>query len=133
MRKLMFFVAALLICHVAQAQYFCTSEGSELHYVNYDEVGQSTSNETITVKNVQREGNTVKASYYDKIVTTKAKNNTSYTLFNWSYDGTATTCTEDLMYGPYIASDSDPARYNEAARLGLLEDKNSRVTIRLLY
>ena len=27
------------------------------------------------------------------------------------------------MYGPYIASDSDPARYNEAARLGLLEDK----------
>ena len=82
MRKLMFFVAALLICHVAQAQYFCTSEGSELHYVNYDEVGQSTSNETITVKNVQREGNTVKASYYDKIVTTKANNNTSYTLFN---------------------------------------------------
>ncbi len=123
MRKLMFFVAALLICHVAQAQYFCTSEGSELHYVNYDEVGQSTSNETITVKNVQREGNTVKASYYDKIVTTKAKNNTSYTLFNWSYDVTSTTCTEDLMYGPYIASDSDPARYNEAARLGLLEDK----------
>lgn len=123
MRKLMFFVAALLICHVAKAQYFCSAEGSELHYVNYDEVGQSTSTETITVKNVKREGSTLQASYYDKIVTTKAKNNTSYTLFNWSYDGTTTTCTEDLMYGPYIDSDSDPDKYNEAARLGLLEDR----------
>ena len=63
----------------------------------------------------------LQAAYYDKIVTTKAKNNTSYTLFNWSYDGANTVCTEDLMYGPYVDSDSDPDKYNEAARLGLLE------------
>ena len=85
MKKAMLFVAALLACHVANAQYFCPTEGTELHYVNYDEVGQSVSDETMTVKNILQEGNTVKASYYAKIVTTKAKNNTSYTLFNWSY------------------------------------------------
>lgn len=123
MRKLMFLVALLLACHTAHAQYFCTTQGTELHYVNYDEVGQSTSDETITVKNVERNGASVQASYYDKIVTTKAKNNTSYTLYNWTYDGATTVCTEDLMYGPYIASDSDPEKYNEAARLGLLEDR----------
>ena len=43
MKKAMLFVAALLACHVANAQYFCTTEGTELHYVNYDEVGQSVS------------------------------------------------------------------------------------------
>ena len=73
MKKAMLFVAALLACHVANAQYFCTTEGTELHYVNYDEVGQSVSDETMTVKNILQEGNTVKASYYAKIVTTKAK------------------------------------------------------------
>lgn len=104
-----------------QAQYFCTTEGTELHYVNYDEIGQSTSDETMTVSKVTKADGKVQASYYDKIVTTKAKNNTSYTLFNWSYDGANTVCTEDLMYGPYVDSDSDPDKYNEAARLGLLE------------
>ena len=53
MRKLSLFIAALLICHTMQAQYFCTNEGVELHYVNYDEVGQSTSDETATVTNVK--------------------------------------------------------------------------------
>ena len=123
MKKAMLFVAALLACHVANAQYFCTTEGTELHYVNYDEVGQSVSDETMTVKNILQEGNTVKASYYAKIVTTKAKNNTSYTLFNWSYDGKNTVCTEDLMYGPYIASDSDPDKYDEVARMMMLDDR----------
>ena len=52
MKKAMLFVAALLACHVANAQYFCTTEGTELHYVNYDEVGQSVSDETMTVKNI---------------------------------------------------------------------------------
>lgn len=121
MKKFMFFVACLFAGHAAQAQYFCTVEGARLHYVNYDEVGQSVSDEEITVRNVVKEGNTVKASYYDKIVTTKTKNNTSYTLFDWTYDGTNTVCTEDLMYGPYIDSDSDPDRYDTGARLGLLE------------
>ena len=65
----------------------------------------------------------MKASYYAKIVTTKAKNNTSYTLFNWSYDGKNTVCTEDLMYGPYIASDSDPDKYDEVARMKMLDDR----------
>ena len=123
MKKLFLLTAALLACHTMQAQYFCTTPGSELHYVNYDEAGQSVSDETITVTNVIRESNTVRATYLDKIVTTKAKNNTSYTLFNWNYDGTNTTCTEDLMYEPYIASDSDPDKYGEAARLKLLEER----------
>ena len=117
MKKILFLLAGVFACHAAQAQYFCTAEGTKLHYVNYDEVGQSTSDEEITVKNVTKEGNTVKASYYDKIVTVKTKNNTSYTLYNWTYDGTVSTCTEDLMYGPYVDSDSDPARYDTAARL----------------
>lgn len=123
MKKLTAFIALLLMCHIAHAQYFCTTQGTELHYVNYDEVGQSVSTETMTVRNVIRNGSTVQASYYDKIVTTKAKNNTSYTLYNWLYDKGSTVCTEDLMYGPYIDSDSDPDKYNEAARLGLLEDR----------
>ena len=121
MKRLMFLVAAVLACHSMQAQYFCTTEGTELHYVNYDEIGQSTSDETMTVSKVEKVDGKPQAAYYDKIVTTKAKNNTSYTLFNWSYDGANTVCTEDLMYGPYVDSDSDPAKYNEAARLGLLE------------
>lgn len=123
MKKLMVLVALMFMCHIAHAQYFCTASGTELHYVNYDEVGQSVSTETMTVKNVVRNGSAVQASYYDKIVTTKAKNNTSYTLYNWQYDKGTTVCTEDLMYGPYIDSDSDPDKYNEAARLGLLEDR----------
>lgn len=121
MKRLMFLLAAVLACHSMQAQYFCTTEGTELHYVNYDEIGQSTSDETMTVSKVEKVDGKPQAAYYDKIVTTKAKNNTSYTLFNWSYDGANTVCTEDLMYGPYVDSDSDPAKYNEAARLGLLE------------
>lgn len=121
MKKFLILVAGLFACHTIQAQYFCTAEGTRLHYVNYDEAGQSVSDEEIVVRNVEKEDNVLKASYYDKIVTTKAKNNTSYTLYNWTYDGAVTTCTEDLMYGPYIDSDSDPARYDTAARLEWLE------------
>ena len=83
MKRLMFLVAAVLACHSMQAQYFCTTEGTELHYVNYDEIGQSTSDETMTVSKVEKVDGKLQAAYYDKIVTTKAKNNTSYTLFNF--------------------------------------------------
>ena len=123
MKKLGMLVLALLVCPVAHAQYFCTTNGTELHYVNYDDVGQSTSSETMTVANaVNKGGFTGSAEYYDKIVTTKMKNNTSYTKFNWIYDGTNTVCVEDLMYGPYIASDSDPARYSEDIKNAMLLD-----------
>lgn len=33
MRKLMFTVLGLLMVHSMQAQYFCTKQGTELHYV----------------------------------------------------------------------------------------------------
>ena len=46
MKKMILFIFALLACHAGYAQYFCTIEGAELHYVNYDEAGQSVSNET---------------------------------------------------------------------------------------
>ena len=111
MKKTALFVSALLICGMANAQYFCTKNGTELHYVNYDEAGQSISNVTTTVKNVTNEDGKTLADYYSKKVTTKTKNNTSYSLTQWSYDGNNTVCTEDLMYELYIASDSDPAKY----------------------
>ncbi len=105
-----------------QAQYFCTRQGTELHYVIYDEAGQSIANETVTVTNVQKEGNNESVVYFSKIVENKVKHNTSYTIYNWSYDGYNSTCTEDLMYGPYIASDADPAIYNKEIRLALETD-----------
>ena len=130
MKKLMVLVALMFMCHIAHAQYFCTASGTELHYVNYDEVGQSVSTETMTVKNVVRNGSAVQASYYDKVVTTKAKNNTSYTLYNWQYDKGTTVCTEDLMYGPYIDSDSNPDKYNEAHAWDCWKTVSLRETIR---
>lgn len=105
-----------------QAQYFCTTQGTELHYVNYDEAGQSLSNETVTVYNVVKNASGESAQYLAKIVTNKTKNNTSYTLYNWNYDGNVTTCQEDLMYGPYIKSDSDPAKYDSKARQAMAEE-----------
>ncbi|MBU3837874.1 MAG: hypothetical protein H9777_06100 [Candidatus Phocaeicola faecigallinarum] len=115
MKKIALFVSALLICGMAKAQYFCTKNGTELHYVNYDEAGQSISNVTTTVKNVTNEDS--------KTVTTKTQNNTSYSLTQWSYDGNNTVCTEDLMYELYIASDSDPAKYGPTAKAALQEDR----------
>lgn len=123
MKKLAFIIGAWLACHSLQAQYFCTNEGTELNYVNYDEAGQSISNETVTVTNVKKQDGKTFAMYFTKIVENKAKNNTSYTLYNWSYDGNKTVCMEDLMYGPYIASDSDPAIYNDDIRQALWTDK----------
>ena len=123
MRKLVFVILALTACHTLQAQYFCTKQGTELSYVTYDEAGQSISNETVTVTNVRnRDGKTL-AVYFTKIVLNKPKNNTGYTLYNWSYDGNESRCAEDLMYGPYIASDSDPARYDDTIREALMTDK----------
>lgn len=55
MKKLIFTVMALVACHTMQAQYFCSENGAQLHYVNYDGSGQSVSNETATVVNVSNE------------------------------------------------------------------------------
>lgn len=123
MRKLVFMIVTLLACYNVQAQYFCTKQGTELSYVTYDEAGQSISNETVTVTNVRKQDGKTLAMYFTKIVLNKAKNNTSYTLYNWSYDGNESLCIEDLMYGPYIASDSDPARYDDTIREALMVDK----------
>ena len=122
MKKMLLAIVALLACHTMQAQYFCTTQGTELHYVNYDEAGQSLSNETVTVYNVVKNSSGESAQYLAKIVTNKTKNNTSYTLYNWNYDGNVTTCQEDLMYGPYIKSDSDPAKYDSKARQAMAEE-----------
>lgn len=122
MKKMLLAIVALLACHTMQAQYFCATQGTELHYVNYDEAGQSLSNETVTVYNVVKNASGESAQYLAKIVTNKTKNNTSYTLYNWNYDGNVTTCQEDLMYGPYIKSDSDPAKYDSKARQAMAEE-----------
>lgn len=122
MKKMLLVIVVLLACHTMQAQYFCTTQGTELHYVNYDEAGQSLSNETVTVYNVVKNASGESAQYLAKIVTNKTKNNTSYTLYNWNYDGNVTTCQEDLMYGPYIKSDSDPAKYDSKARQAMAEE-----------
>ena len=124
MKKLLLFVWAMWACYGLHAQYFCTVEGTELHYVNYDEAGQSVSNETAIVGYVgkEKEKGTTMACYVNKIVTNKAKNNTSYTRFDWSYDGKQTVCAEDLAFGPYIDSDSDPAKYDTAARTAMREE-----------
>lgn len=122
MKKMLLAIVALLACHTMQAQYFSTTQGTELHYVNYDEAGQSLSNETVTVYNVVKNASGESAQYLAKIVTNKTKNNTSYTLYNWNYDGNVTTCQEDLMYGPYIKSDSDPAKYDSKARQAMAEE-----------
>lgn len=122
MKKMLLAIVALLACHTMQAQYFCTTQGTELHYVNYDEAGQSLSNETVTVYNVVKNASGESVQYLAKIVTNKTKNNTSYTLYNWNYDGNVTTCQEDLMYGPYIKSDSDPAKYDSKARQAMAEE-----------
>lgn len=122
MKKMLLAIVALLACHTMQAQYFCTTQGTELHYVNYDEAGQSLSNETVTVYNVVKNASGESAQYLAKIVTNKTKNNTSYTLYNCNYDGNVTTCQEDLMYGPYIKSDSDPAKYDSKARQAMAEE-----------
>lgn len=122
MKKVFTLLAALLIGNSIKAQYFCTENQTELQYVNYDEAGQSTSSETMTVLNGKADGNGSRAQYLTKIVTNKAKNNTSYTLYNWSYDGEQTVCQEDLIYGPYIKSDSDPSKYSLQVRKDFAAD-----------
>ena len=116
MKRLIIATTLLLGSHAMQAQYFCSTQGTKLHYVNYDDAGQSISNETATVSNIKNEGSLKTVDYITKIVNNKAKNNTSYTLYNWSYDGTNTSCTEDLAFGAYIKSNSDPDKYDTAAR-----------------
>ena len=48
MKKFLLCVVALLSSHVMHAQYFCSEEGTELRYVNYDGAGQGISDENIT-------------------------------------------------------------------------------------
>ena len=74
MKKMLLAIVALLACHTMQAQYFCTTQGTELHYVNYDEAGQSLSNETVTVYNVVKNASGESAQYLAKIVTIKTNN-----------------------------------------------------------
>ncbi|WP_300725862.1 hypothetical protein [uncultured Bacteroides sp.] len=119
MKKMLFMVAFALACQAIHAQYFCSNKGTELHYVNYDDAGQSVSNETMTVSDVARNNVGVAARYFSKIVTVKSK--TEYTLYDWSYDGKNTVCKEDLMYGEYIADDLDPAAYNKMAHDAMAE------------
>lgn len=123
MKKLVLMLGVWLMGHAIQAQYFCTVQETGLEYVNYDEAGQSISNEHVSVTQVKKQDSQVSAVYFTKVVANKAKNNTSYTLYNWTYDGDNTVCEEDLMYGPYIASDSDPAAYNEVIRQAWMIDK----------
>ena len=123
MRKTVFLIAAVFSCFVARAQYFCSNAGTELHYVNYDDAGQSLSETTVTVQNVSEDGAKLSAQYYAKIVTNKAKNNTSYTLYDWTYESGNTVCAEDLMYGPYIDSDSDPKKYDKTVRESMREER----------
>lgn len=73
MKKMLLAIVALLACHTMQAQYFCTTNGTELHYVNYDEAGQSLSNETVTVYNGVNNASGASAQYLAKIVTNKTK------------------------------------------------------------
>ena len=122
MKKFLMIVGALLVCHSMQAQYFCTTPNAELHYVNYDEVGQSVSDVTAYVNNVAQSQTGVVADYLCKNVTTKAKNNTSYALLRWTYQGGKTVCAEDLLYGMYIADDLDPAKYDETARMRMIDE-----------
>lgn len=113
---------ALCATTVSHAQYFSTKNGTELVYVNYDEYGQSTSTETMTVRNATKKSSGSSAEYIDKIVNQKSKNNTSYSRFLWTYDSGYTVCTEDLMYGIYIDKDSDPDVYNEEIMNALKAD-----------
>ena len=121
MKKFLILVGALFMTTAMHAQYFCSTPNAELHYVNYDEAGQSISNSTAYVQNVDKTADRIFTDYLFKNVTTKSKNNTSYALTRWTYQNGKTTCLEDLMYGLYIADDSDPAQYNEAARMKMLD------------
>ena len=120
MKKFLMFVGALAMTTAMHAQYFCTTPNAELHYVNYDEAGQSVSNSTAYVQNVDKTAARIFTDYLFKDVTTKANNNTSYSLVRWTYKDGKSTCAEDLLYKLYIASDSDPAQYDEAARMKMI-------------
>ena len=99
MKKLLLMVSALFVCHTMQAQYFCSTPKAELYYVNYDEAGQSVADVTAYVQNVDKNESRIFTDYLFKYVTTKTKNNTSYSLVRWTYKDGQTTCAEDLMYG----------------------------------
>lgn len=71
----------------------------------------------MTVKEVKQNGDAVEAKAYSKIVKNKAKNNTSYSLYNFSYKDGVTSYCEDLIYREYIDADADPAQYTEAKRM----------------
>ena len=121
MKKFLMMVSALFVCHAMQAQYFCSTPKAELYYVNYDEAGQSVADVTAYVQNVDKSDARIFTDYLFKHVTTKSKNNTSYSLVRWTYENGKTKCAEDLMYGLYLADNMDPARYDETARMKMLD------------
>lgn len=121
MKKVLIVVGALFMTTVMHAQYFCSTPKAELHYVNYDEAGQSISDATAYVQNVDKSASRIFTDYLFKHVTTKSKNNTSYSLVRWTYQDGKTICAEDLMYGLYIADDSDPAQYDETMRMKMMD------------
>ena len=77
MKTFLILVGALFMATAMHAQYFCTTPKAELHYVNYDEAGQSVSDVTAYVQNVAKSANRTFTDYLCKHVTTKSKNNTS--------------------------------------------------------
>lgn len=123
MKKTLMLAALMMFSMLANAQYFCSTEGTKLHYVNYDDAGQSVSNETCTVTKVSRGNSLVNVRYIHKIVNNKVKNNTSYALTDWSYDGIKTVCAPDLMYEYYIADDRDPEKYDHVAHTAMCDVK----------
>ena len=121
MKRILLVVGALFMATAMHAQYFCSSPNAQLHYVNYDEAGQSISNSTVYVQNVDVKPERIFTDYLSKDVTVKSKNNTSYSLTRWTYQNGKTTCAEDLMYALYIADNMDPAQYDEAMRMKMLD------------
>ena len=121
MKKILLLVGALFMATAMHAQYFCSTPNAQLNYVSYDEAGQSIANTTIYVQNVAQNADCLFTDYLCKIVTVKAKNNTSYALTRWTYKNGKTICAEDLMYGLYIADNMDPAQYDETMRMKMLD------------
>lgn len=117
MKKIFMFAVCLWGAHAVQAQYFPTDEEAQLEYVYYDEAGQSVQTETMTVQEIKENGNDAEVKAISKIVKNKAKNSTSYALYNFSYKDGVTVYAEDLIYREYIEADADPAQYTEAKRM----------------
>ena len=119
MKRLFLLATFAMAVMMAHAQYFCVSNSAQLHYVNYDEAGQSESNTTYTVRNASNSGDSFTVQYIGKTVTNKVRSTTSYSLIDWTYANAVTTCAEDLMYELYIAENRIADQYDEVARMAM--------------